>query len=68
MGSVGLTLPGKHKLCSVASDGEWRVEPFEGKSEPARTSEELPQDAAASCLSGNLQGYERLYLWQLQSE
>src|SRR6202158_1405782 len=66
MGSVGLTLPWEHKLSSVARDGERRVEPFEGKTEPVRASEELPQDAAvaAACLSGNLQGYERLYLWQ----
>jgi len=66
MGSVGLTLPWEHKLSSVARDGERRVEPFEGQTEPIRTSEELPQDAAiaAACLSGNLQGYERLYQWQ----
>jgi DNA-directed RNA polymerase specialized sigma24 family protein len=66
MGSVGLTLPWEHKLSTVARDGERRVEPFEGKTEPVRTSEELPQDAAvaAACLSGNLQGYERLYQWQ----
>jgi len=66
MGSVGLTLPWEHKLSSVVRDGERRVEPFEGKAEPVRISEELPQDAAvaAACLSGNLQGYERLYQWQ----
>jgi RNA polymerase sigma-70 factor, ECF subfamily len=66
MGSVGLTLPWEHKLSSVARDGEWRVESFEEKAEPVRTSEELPQDAAiaAACLSGNLQGYELLYRWQ----
>jgi RNA polymerase sigma-70 factor, ECF subfamily len=66
MGSVGLTLPREHKLSSVARDGERRVEPFGGQTEPTRTSEELPQDAAtaAACRSGNLQGYERLYQWQ----
>src|SRR5260370_17839343 len=66
MGSVGLTLPWEHKLSSVARDGERRVEPFAGKAEPVRISEALPQDAAvaAACLSGNLQGYERLYQWQ----
>src|SRR5258708_13992720 len=66
MGSVGLALPWEHRLSSVARDGERRVEPFEGKAEPVRIAEELPQDAAvaAACLSGNLQGYERLYQWQ----
>jgi Sigma-70 region 2 len=66
MASVGLTLPWEHKLSSVARDGERRVEPFEGKAEPVQISDELPQDAAiaAACLSGNLEGYERLYRWQ----
>src|SRR5258708_34052221 len=66
MGSVGLALPWEHRLSSVARDGERRVEPFEGKAEPVRISEELPQDAAVAgaCLSGNLQGYGRLYQWQ----
>jgi RNA polymerase sigma-70 factor (ECF subfamily) len=66
MGSVGLTLPWEHKLSSVARDGERRVESFEGKAEPVRTSDELPQDTAvaAACQSGNLQGYEHLYKWQ----
>src|SRR5690242_10125474 len=66
MGSVGLTLPWEHNLSSVACDGEQRVESFEGQTEPVRTSEELPQDAAvaAACLSGSLQGYERLFQWQ----
>jgi RNA polymerase sigma-70 factor (ECF subfamily) len=66
MGSVGLTLPWEHKLSSVADDGERRVEPFEAKAEPVQIREELSQDAsiAAACLSGNLQGYERLYRWQ----
>ena len=66
MGSVGLALPWEHKLLAVARDGERRVESSKGQAETVRTSEEPPQDAAvaAACLSGNLQGYERLYQWQ----
>ena len=66
MGSVGLTLPWEHKLSSVERNGERRVEPFQEKAETLGISEETPQDAAvaAACLSGNLQGYERLYRWQ----
>src|SRR6266852_961112 len=56
MGSVGLTLPWEHKLSAVARDGERLVEPFEGKAETVRISEELPHDEAvsAACLGGNL--------------
>ena len=66
MGSVGLRLPWEHRISLAARDGERRVEPFSGKAETILTSDELPPDAAvaAACLSGNLQGYERLYRWQ----
>ncbi len=66
MGSVGLTLPWEHKLSPVERNGERRVEPFQEKAETLGIKEEVPQDAsvAAACLSGNLQGYERLYRWQ----
>jgi len=66
MGSVELTLPWEDRISAAVRDGERRVEPFRGKAETIRTSDELPQDAAvaAACLSGNLQGYERLYRWQ----
>jgi RNA polymerase sigma-70 factor (ECF subfamily) len=66
MGSVGLRLPWEHRISLAARDGERGVEPFRGKAETILTSDELPPDAAvaAACLSGNLQGYERLYRWQ----
>jgi len=66
MGSVELTLPWEDRISAAVRDVERRVEPFRGKAETIRTSDELPQDAAvaAACLSGNLQGYERLYRWQ----
>ena len=59
MGSVGLTLAWEHKLSSVARDGERRVEPFEGKTEPVRSSEETsPGRGRSSVLpqQGNLTG------------
>ena len=59
MGSVGLTLPWEHKLSSVARDGERRVEPFEGKTEPVRTSEELSQDAERPGDEGRLSAKPR---------
>src|ERR1700739_4266911 len=66
MGSVGLTLPWEHKLSPVERNGERRVEPFQERVETPGVNEEVPQDeaVAAACLSGNLQGYERLYRWQ----
>jgi len=66
MGSVGLRLPWEHRISLAAPDGERGVEPFRGPAETILTSDELPPDraVAAACLSGNLQGYERLYRWQ----
>ena len=66
MGSVGLTLPWKHRISGAVHTGERRVEPSESQAETERLTADTSQDAAvaAACLAGNLQGYEQLFRWQ----
>jgi len=63
MGSVGLTLPWRHRISAVAREGESRVESSDneagGSREAGANSEDLA--IAAACQAGDLGGYERLY-------
>jgi len=63
MGSMGLTLPWGTRISTVQGEGDsgLATSGLQGK-EQAGNSEDL--SIAAACLSGDLNGYERLYRWQ----
>jgi RNA polymerase sigma-70 factor (ECF subfamily) len=63
MGSMGLTLPWGTRISTVQGEGDsgLATSGLQGK-EGAGNSEDL--SIAAACLSGDLDGYERLYRWQ----
>jgi len=63
MGSVGLTLPWRHRISAVAREGESRVESSDNEAGVSREAGANSEDLAiaAACQSGDLRGYERLY-------
>jgi RNA polymerase sigma-70 factor (ECF subfamily) len=63
MGTMGLTLPWGTRISTVQGEGDpgLATSGLQGK-EGAGNSEDL--SIAAACLSGDLDGYERLYRWQ----
>jgi len=67
MGTVGLTLPWKHRISTVMQGEELpRVELSGGKGQADAGASAISEDAAlaAECLAGDLHAYERLYGWQ----
>jgi RNA polymerase sigma factor (sigma-70 family) len=64
MGTVGLTLPWKHRISTVRQDEELpRVEPSGREWQGSGAANAVADDAAmaAGCLAGELHAYERLY-------
>jgi RNA polymerase sigma factor (sigma-70 family) len=67
MGTMGLTLPWKHRIPPVPCERERRVEPFREVAAPDPAAEAIRAEdsaLAAACQSGDLQAYERLYAQQ----
>ncbi len=67
MGTVGLTLPWKHRISTVMQEEELpRVQLSGGKEQAEAGASAISEDAAlaAGCLAGDLRAYERLYGWQ----
>jgi RNA polymerase sigma-70 factor (ECF subfamily) len=63
MGSVGLTLPWRHRISAVAREGESRVESSDNDAGTSREAGANSEDLAiaTACQAGDLRGYERLY-------
>jgi RNA polymerase sigma-70 factor (ECF subfamily) len=63
MGSVGLTLPWRHRISAVAREGESRVESSDNEAGVSREAGANSEDLAiaTACQAGDLGGYERLY-------
>jgi RNA polymerase sigma-70 factor (ECF subfamily) len=63
MGSVGLTLPWRHRISAVAREGESRVESSDNEAGVSREAGANSEDLAiaTACQAGDLRGYERLY-------
>jgi RNA polymerase sigma-70 factor (ECF subfamily) len=63
MGSVGLTLPWRHRISAVAREGESRVESSDNEAGTSREAGANSEDLAiaTACQAGDLRGYERLY-------
>jgi RNA polymerase sigma factor (sigma-70 family) len=67
MGTMGLALPGKHRIPPVPCEWERRVEPFRTPAaiDPATDAIRAEDSAlATACQSGDLSAYERLYALQ----
>jgi RNA polymerase sigma-70 factor (ECF subfamily) len=63
MGSVGITLPWRHRISAVAREGESRVESSDNEAGTSREAGANSEDLAiaTACQAGDLRGYERLY-------